>query len=981
MPLVFTDPAWLVLIAPALLVVVVGWLAAARLLPIARRAASLVIRIVLVLALAMVLAGARLALPSDRLSVVFLVDGSASMVTGARDSLVDFARDSVAKMPQGDLAGVVVFGSNALVDRLPSDVNELQTPSSVPVVGSTDIAAAVRLAAAIMPAGTQQRLVLLSDGNDTGGDATDAISAATARGIRLDVVLPSTDTYGEALVDGLDAPSGARVGESIELTARLRSTVTTTATLRLLADGATVSTRTIDLVPGSKEVSFTVKASTPGFHVFRAILEPRVDHFSQNNAADAYVLVSGEPQILLATDNPARASDLVASLRTSRQHVTVVARTGVPSTLAALAGYDAVLLDNVAAGDLGPATMASLQVYVRDLGKGLVMLGGKHAYGAGGYLNTPIEQTLPVYMTVRDKTRNPDVALVAVVDKSGSMADCHCTSDNRGTAQSGQRGFQKVDIAKEAILRAAEALAPSDQLGVVAFDGSAHWAVHTGPINVGALQGSLGFAADGQTNIYAGLKAAYDDLVKNPAKLRHIILITDGWSQSGAYDQFLADLKTAGITLSTIGTGGGSAHILRTLAQESGGRYYDAADATKIPDIFLKETIQTAGERIVEERFQPVPSAPSEILRGLDGGRLPVLLGYNATTAKGTATVALLTGRQDPLLAQWQYGLGRAVAWTSDARQQWAGQWIGTAEFGTLTAQLVGWVLPPQDEQGIDVRFTPGRNGELGVEVTSLDDEGTPRNFFQTVVRLVAPDLTPLQTSLQQIGPGHYAGTLRADQQGAYLVRVAQTRPGAGSASRTLGLVSPAAEEYRRLGVDRDALAGYARAGSGRQLSTQSLADVWRHDIRADAFPTPIWPWLLVLAIILVPLDVGVRRVALSRSDLRRARAWIGRRVGLGAPQPEFVPGLAELRAAKGRSERRTERRIAGVSGEADGASVAREARVAGEPGVAAAMTPGVSATVQPEIRTPQPSTAPEPVAAGDETLAARLSRRRRSIR
>src|SRR5207247_9250168 len=157
-------------------------------------------------------------------------------------------------------------------------------------------------------------------------------------------------------------------------------------------------------------------------------------------------------------------------------------------------------------------------------------------------------------------------------------------------------------------------------------------------------------------------------------------------------------------------------------------------------------------------------------------------------------------------------------------------------------------------------------------------------NFFQTVVRLVAPDLTPLQTTLQQIGPGQYAGSLRADQQGAYLVRVAQTRPGASSASPTLGLASPAAEESRSLGLDRHALAGYARAGSGRQLSTQSLADVWRHDIRADAFPTPIWPWLLVLAIILIPLDIGVRPVGPPRSDPRRAAAWIGRRAGLGEP-------------------------------------------------------------------------------------------------
>ena len=131
-------------------------------------------------------------------------------------------------------------------------------------------------------------------------------------------------------------------------------------------------------------------------------------------------------------------------------------------------------------------------------------------------------------------------------------------------------------------------------------------------------------------------------------------------------------MQAAGITLSTIGTGGGSAQVLRRLAEESGGRYYDAADATTIPDIFLRETIRTAGEQIVEETFQPIPSASSEILDGLDAGRLPQLLGYNATTAKGSATVSLLTGREDPLLAQWQYGLGRAVAWTCDARQQWA---------------------------------------------------------------------------------------------------------------------------------------------------------------------------------------------------------------------------------------------------------------------------------------------------------------------
>jgi Ca-activated chloride channel family protein len=965
-PVAFTDPIWLWLLLPLGLLVIGGWWAASRTLPRARRIASLVIRLVLVGCIVASLAGARLALPSDRLSVVFLVDASASMVDATREELLSFAKAAVRRIPEGDTAGVVVFGANALVDRLPSGLDELQAPGSVPVVSATDIAAAVRLGTAIFPAGTQRRLVLLSDGNDTGGQGEEAILAAAAGGVRLDVVLPSNDTYPEALVDGLDAPQGARVGETIQITARLRTTVATSGILRLLADGATVATRAVTLKPGTTSISFTVKAQEPGFHVFRAVLEPRDDHFAQNNAADAYVLVTGEPQVLVATDDPGRAADFIDALTTAQQHVTVVGATGVPSSLATLAGYDTVVLDDVSAAQLGPAAMASLQVYVRDLGKGLVMLGGRNSYGAGGYLNSPLEEVLPVYMTVRDKQRSPDVALVAVIDKSGSMADCHCTTDSRSTGIGGSRGFEKVDIAKEAILRAADALSPTDQLGVVAFDEGAHWAVRTGPIDIGTLQNSLGFRADGQTNIYAGLKAAYDDLVNNPAKLRHIILITDGWSRSGDYDQLLADMKKAGITLSTIGTGGGSAQILRQLAEESGGRYYSADDATRIPDIFLKETIRTAGENIVEEPFQPIPSAPSEILRGLDPGRLPTLLGYNATTAKGTATVALLTGREDPLLAQWQYGLGRAVAWTSDTRQQWASHWIGTDAFGTLTAQLVSWTLPPQDEQGIDVRFSPGRDGKLNIEVTSLDDDGAPRNFYRTVLRLVAPNLDPVQSVLTQVGPGRYAGTVRADQQGAYLVRVAQTREGADSANRTLGVVSPAAEEFRRLGVDSEALARYASAGHGRELPLDpadeaTVRQVWSHDIVAAAFPTPVWPWLLLIAMILVPIDVGVRRVALTRGDVVRARGWVARRVGLARPAPEVVPGLAELRAAKGRSERRADRSPRPKpKSESEAAPRAREGATPAQP--AAVPKPGA-----------EPASSP-----AEETLAARLARRRR---
>ena len=234
-PVNFSDPIWLWLALPVAAIVVVGWMAASRTLPAGRRIASLVIRLVLAACLVLSLAGMRLALPSDRLSVVFLLDASASMLDATSEELVNWARAAVREKPEEDTAGVVVFGGNALVDRLPSTLDELPEPASVPVAGATDVAAAVRLAAAIFPAGTQQRIVLLSDGNDTSGEAQDAIAAAAARGIRLDVVTPADESAAEVLVDALDAPPGARVGETIDLVVRLRSTITTDATLRLLA--------------------------------------------------------------------------------------------------------------------------------------------------------------------------------------------------------------------------------------------------------------------------------------------------------------------------------------------------------------------------------------------------------------------------------------------------------------------------------------------------------------------------------------------------------------------------------------------------------------------------------------------------------------------------------------------------------------------------------------------------------------------------
>ncbi len=904
----FDAPLALFLLPPLLAVVIALHLSSRRRLGVGRRRAALAVRVLLLSALVGALAGLQLVLPVDRLAVVFVVDLSDSVGTAGREEALAYVRESLSTKKGEDVAGIVAFGGDALVERLPSELAEIDRIASTPVRSATDVGAALRLATALFPDDAQKRIVLLSDGNDTTGSGQTEASLAAARGIQVETVLTGLDGRDEVLVERLTGPSTARLGEAIEVSGDITSTVAQPATVRLFVNGELVKTQPVDLAKGPNRVTFTFTPKDPGFLRFRIVVEAGRDTFNQNDRADANTIVKGEPRILVVKGDEDVADQLVAALEIERQDVDSVIPEALPSDLAGLADYDSIVLVDVPRLRLTDQALAALQVYVRDLGRGLVVVGGPRAYGAGGYTDTPLEATLPVDMGVRDRQKQPDVALVVVIDKSGSMDACHCNSFDGGMGGGGAgiAGVKKVDIGKEAILRAASALTAQDELGVVAFDESAHWVVKTAPIGgLQDLQASIaGITANGQTNIFGGLEQAVKSLKDATATRRHIILLTDGWSSSGQYDQILKDMKAAGITLSTVGAGGGSNPFLEQLARNGGGRFYNAANPASIPDIFLKETQQVSGQQIVEEAFFPILTSSSPILRGIEGG-LPQLLGYNGTTAKPAAQTVLVTARDDPLLVQWQYGLGRSVAWTSDSTGRWAKSWIGWTGFSKFFSQMVGWTFPGEESGGIEAQFVD-RGGRTYLRVESVASDGSPRDFYATRVALVGPDLSPVAVALSQVAPGVYEAPVASLESGAYAVRVTQTKPGEAALGRTLGLVAPTAAEYRLLGANEPLLAAIRSATGGSALATPAAA--WVHDLRRTSQFTDLWPWLLVLALLLWPLDIALRRVSLGRRELADGRRWVsdrvrGRRI---AARTKPVEGMLAARDRAGSAPART---------------------------------------------------------------------------
>lgn len=814
-----------------------------------------VMRCLLTCLCVLALAAPSVVLPGGQQAVWILADASAS-ARGMQDQMTQSVRTALENKDASVNAGVIAFGGNAMVEKPLAQDGTYNGVTTAVDAQASDLSSALTLASALLPEDAQGRIVVLSDG------ATEDVRAAAqqlaARGVTVDFQSFSGDALPDAQISQLNVPSRVYQGQSFTVTVQVTANHDTAGTLVLYQNRTPVSSREVTLRRGDNTFTFRDTAADTGVVTYEARLISEGDSCAQNDSMGGYVYVQGAPKLLLVEGRQGEGSEMAAMLSAAAMQYETVLPAQLPYDAEQLRQYDGVVLVNVDYDAADKEQWAALDSAVRVLGRGLTVIGGDSSYALGGYRGSRLEDMLPVTIDVRNKLDLPSLALMLVIDKSGSMSD-------------GMFGTTRLELAKEAAMRAAEVLTPNDQVGVIAFDDAAKWVVNLQKAeDVEAIQNQIGtIRPGGGTAFFTALYEATYALMNAQAQQKHIIFLTDGEAGDTGYLQLCDIMQQNDITLTTVAVGSGADQAtLRTLAQQGGGRAYAANEFDNLPKIFTKETYLVSGSYVQNRTFTPVITEQSALT---DFEGFPQLSGYLAATEKSLATVSLMSDREDPILAWWQYGAGRVVAFMADSRGAWTSEFLQWDQAAAFYGGMAAFTLPGEEREG---QLTTERQGDA-LRIVYTAPEGAQTGLSTSVTALL-PDGTQTQLALQESAPGVYEGEIAAAQLGAYALRVEQ-RDASGELQRVMegGAVNGYSGEYDLRSQNSESTLPYLSALTGGREITDS-AEMLKSThavVRARRDLTQPLLWALM---VLLLCDIALRRlswdVALERYlNARRA--------------------------------------------------------------------------------------------------------------
>jgi Mg-chelatase subunit ChlD len=873
------------------------------------------VRLIIVLLILFGISGLAIKLPSRAGTIVVIADRSLSMPAGS-DAAEKEAIELIQRaMGADDRLSVISFGENAAIERAPQTGEFSGFTNQVERDGS-NLTDAIEKAMALIPVDSPGKILVISDGRWTGKDPSTAASKAAMRSIAIDYRSLQRSTANDLAIAHIDAPVTVTPGEAFMITAWVKSPAQQEIKFELQRSGQLLAAGMTTAASGLNRLTFRDTAGDPGAQGYvLKIIGNGDDPVPENNAAKILVGIQGPRPLLVltSTGNSGLARLLAAGgmkIKTLQPGQTEQTRqqgeisnfkfqiSNLQWSLDELAQYSGLLIENVPAQKIGERGMETIASWITETGAGMMMTGGKNAYGPGGYFKSPLEPVMPLSMELRQEHRKLSLAMVVAMDRSGSMA----------VPVGGNR--TKMDLANLAAVQVLDMLSPSDEFGVIAVDSISHVIAELNTVDVNTRLRNRILQIDsggGGIFIYEALTAAADMMLKAKAGTRHILLFADAADseEPGMYQELLKKCEAAGITVSVIGLGKPSdqdADLLRDIAKRGNGQIYFTESAAELPRLFAQDTIVVARSTFLEEPTQVQFMGGLVTLTGRQFSGAPKIGGYNLTYLRPKANLAALTTDeyQAPVAAAWQAGSGRVLCYTGEADGAYTGPMAGWKDAGEFFTSLARWTAGEGKELPGNMLITQEvRNGvsviRLHRDPEKEDAETGPASLSElpnvTTLRGIAgskPSSEKTEMHWVSADTLEVEIPLRGNETALSSVEV----PGAGRV--TLAPVAlPYSPEYKSASSEEgeSALARLAQATGGKERI--DLAGVWR-DLPRKMRLIEVAPWLLILATLLLLVEVLERHSGLITSRLLPALERAGgiRKVEIKkreAKQPQSV--------------------------------------------------------------------------------------------
>lgn len=857
----FSNPAWL--LALVLLPPYVWWAmtrARTNFNTRQKRAQAAVRGLVLAL-LSLALAQPIAHRSTDRLSIVYLVDASHSVSAASFASAAERI-DALNAELQPDHARILAFAGAvvpvadaAALAALEKNREAIDTLDR----GESSLGPALDAARRALLPGHAGRIVLFSDGHATDQSAELALSRLAEQRIPVHTYPSAVRNLRDSWVDDVRFDAAVVQGERASATITMGAQAETSGRLELKIDGTRAAVKDISMGPGMADVrmdvTFEAGADAQGFRpaLVEAVWTPAGDALPDNNVRRAAVDVLPPTRVLYVEGRPASAGYLRGALTREGMQVTLAPAASLPASRAGYQGYDAVIVSDVERRQISDAQMRALEAWVSEDGGGFLMVGGESVYGKDGYNDSIVEKILPVTFEIKDKPE--DVAVVIVFDKSWSMAG------------------PKIELSKEAALAAVDVLADKHKLGFVTFNHLFDWTVKV--MDVGENRERIrtaikGIEPSGHTIIYPAIEQAYLALKDVDARVKHVMLMSDGRSYADQYEALVKKMVDEKMTVSTIAVGTeADRELLRNIAVWGKGRNYEVDDPRQVPQVFVKETEQSARPALSEKPFTPAVKDAS-LFEGVDLRGAPELTGYTGTKLKETATELLSTDKGEPLLATWPYGLGRTAVFASDAKDRWASRWItwrGYGPFWTRVVRAVRRRPAPPVQILVDTERRPHGVVSARLRLSARTPDGGYQNLLRPAFAMTSGDGSARSAArridARQIAPGTYEADVVIDGATGYAI-VAEGLEGT-AAKPSLLIAANYPDEYRFRPADPRLLSSISLSTGGRYEPDAAALRPGAGD--RSTVPTRLWPWLLVLALAAYLADLLLRRVRIFEQE------------------------------------------------------------------------------------------------------------------